>query len=528
MNKCSNADHPHCTHWVLPGDGLCAAGHVQAKQTIPAISPAQPTSFDLVSAARAARGSQASASGDTATNSAPTPPVISDRANPALPAQFPQILPVLQRPHLHVSGFDPRAAGGRQAIKVELRGMPPASAPQVAMRLRSALIADGGSSHMFERTTRGDWRPVFVEFSSRDKEHGQYQIDVELNAQHDSQPARRWVCTMLLLVPRADASLTDIHQTFLSTHKNVRVVADDASIARVNNNMGGGRLDIDVLARNASIAHLNLDAVGKVDLGFSSIAWDEDLIELDVPAAPIPHPFPLDAACLVNAAPDSGAQRQIRMFGLGECVLGRWEQYDPEADVLLAHFNEGGPDNGGLTRRLSGRHAVVRRGERGFEIEDVSRYGILLDGVWPGKHKPVPLRLGMKIELTASIKGVVVLNVSALLPHGVIMHRIDNGEFAECFYFLEPDRHPGFPLPAYPREPRAAVMPMLFHRDGGFWHLDTVTGVETALSPKVPLDRLSPFQRHVRFAAEPYPESWIIRTSAGKLQQALTHDMQTA
>lgn len=508
MNKCSNADHPHCTLWVLPGDQQCAAGHGQPAQ------PAQPTSFDLVSAARAARTGQ---TGEVAQ----TP-----QAN--LPQQFPQILPVLQRPHLHISGFDPRAAGGRQAIKLELRGMPPASAPLVAMRLRSALIADGASAHNFERTTRGDWRPVFVEFSSRDKEHGQYQIDVELNSLQDGQAPRRWVCTMLLLVPRADASLTDIHQTFLATHKNVRVIADDASIAKVNSHTGGGRLDIDVLARNASIAHLNLDAVGKVDLGFSSIAWDEDLIEIDVPAEAAPHPFPSNAACLVNAAPDAGAQRQIRMFGMGECVLGRWEQYDPEADVLLAHFGEDGQQNGGLTRRLSGRHAVIRRGERGFEIEDVSRYGILLDGVWPGKHKPVPLRLGMKIELTASIKGVVTLNVSALLPNGVVLHRIDHGEFAESFYFLEPERHPGFPLPSYQREPRAAAMPLLFHRDGGFWHLDSVTGVETALTPSVPLDRLSPFQRHVRFAAEPYPESWIIRTSAGKLQQALTHDMQTA
>ncbi|MDB5959802.1 MAG: hypothetical protein JWP59_1096 [Massilia sp.] len=507
MNKCSNADHPHCTLWVLPGDQQCAAGHAQ---------PAPPTSFDLVSAARAARAAPAAAA------------AVADSPQAHLPQQFPQILPVLQRPHLHVSGFDPRAAGGRQAIKVELRGMPPASSPLVSMRLRSALIAGGGSSHNFERTTRGDWRPVFVEFSSRDKEHGQYQIDVELGSLQEGQPPRRWACTMLLLVPRADASLTEIHQTFLATHKNVRVIADDASIARVNGNTGGGRVDIDVLARNASIAHLNLEAGGKVDLGFSSIAWDEDLIEIDVPAEPVPHPFPLDAACLVNAAPDSGAQRQIRMFGMGECVLGRWEQYDPEADVLLAHFSEDGQESGGLTRRLSGRHAVIRRGERGFEIEDVSRYGILLDGVWPGKNKPVPLRLGMKIELTASIKGVVTLNVSALMPHGVVLHRIDNGEFAESFYFLEPDRHPGFPLPSYPREPRAATMPLLFHRDGGFWHLDTVTGVETALTPGVPLERLSPFQRHVRFAAEPYPESWIIRTSAGQLQQALTHDMQTA
>jgi hypothetical protein len=247
-----------------------------------------------------------------------------------------------------------------------------------------------------------------------------------------------------------------------------------------------------------------------------------------VPAQAEPHPHPSSSACLVNAAPEAGSQRQMRLFALDECVLGRWEQYDPEADVLLTHFGDDGQDRNGLTRRLSGRHAVIRRGSRGFEIEDVSRYGLLLDGVWPGKNKPVPLRLGMRIELSASIKGIVVLNVTALLPHGVIMHRIDQGEFAECFYFLEPGRQPGFPMPAFPREPRAAVMPVLFHQNGGFWHLDPVTGAETALSPATALDRLSPFQRHTRFAGDPYPECWIIRSSSGQLQAALTQDMHTA
>lgn len=440
-----------------------------------------------------------------------------------------QVVPLPQRPHLHVSGFDPRAAGGRQAIKVELRSMPAGAPPLVRMQLRSALIAQGGSRHSFLRTLRGDWRPVFIEFSSRDKEHGQYQIDVELDSQAEGRALSRWACTMVILVPRADATLTEIHQTFLSTHKNVRVKADDASIAKVNAHTGGGRLDIDVTARNASITHLNLDAgAGKVDMGFSTIAWDEDLIEIDVPAQAEPHPHPSSRACLVNAAPEAGAQRQVRLFALGECVLGRWEQYDPESDVLLAHFGDDGQDRSGLTRRLSGRHAIIRRGSRGFEIEDVSRYGVLLDGVWPGKNKPVPLQLGMRIELSASIKGIVVLAVTALLPHGVILHRIDQGEFAECFYFLEPGRHPGFPLPAFAREPRAAVMPLLFHQHGGFWHLDPVTGVETALSPSSALERFSQFPRHTRFASDPYPECWIIRSRSGQLRNALAQDMHTA
>ncbi|MDB5937093.1 MAG: hypothetical protein JWQ01_4437 [Massilia sp.] len=486
----------------MEGATTCASGHAQRAP--------QPTSFDLISARRSSRP----ASGGRAVAHVPT-------------TQAPA--PLLQRPHLHVSGFDPRAAGGRQAIKVELRGMPANSAPLVTMQLRSALIAGGGSRHSFARTLRGDWRPVFIEFSSREKEHGQYQIDVELNSQADGRASSRWACTMVILVPRADATLTEIHQTFLSTHKNVRVMADDASIAKVNAQTGGGRLDIDVTARNASITHLNLDAgAGKVDMGFSTIAWDEDLIEIDVPAEAQPHPYPSSSACLVNAAPEAGAQRQVRLFALGECVLGRWEQYDPEADVLLAHFGDDGQDRGGLTRRLSGRHAIIRRGSHGFEIEDVSRYGLLLDGVWPGKNKPVPLRLGMRIELSASIKGIVVLAVTALLPHGVIMHRIDQGEFAECFYFLEPGRHPGFPMAAFPREPRAAVMPLLFHQNGGFWHLDPVTGAETSLSPATALERLSQFPRHTRFASDPYPESWIIRSTSGQLQNALAQDMHTA
>ncbi|WP_426113647.1 FHA domain-containing protein [Massilia sp. PWRC2] len=515
MNKCSNVDHPHCTLWVLPGDPVCAAGHAQVAVTAVAAAAAAPGSFELVSAARATR------SGAMATTTVATAAAVG------------MTLPTAARCYLHVSGFDPRAAGGRQAIKVELRGMAPGAAPLLSMRLRSALMAGGGATHKLERTTRGEWRPLFIEFSSRDKEHGQYQIDVELTSMsvnsggNDGQPARRWVCTMLLLVPRADASLTDIHQTFLATHKNVRVVADDGSIAKLNGS-SSGRLDIEVLARNASIAQLNLDAIGKVDLGCASIAWDEDLIEIDLPANAAPHPCPLTAACLVNAAPDCGDQRQLRLFALDECVLGRWEQYDPEGDVLLAHFGDAGQETGGLTRRLSGRHALLRRGERGFEIEDVSRYGILLDGVWPGKHAAVPLRLGMKIELTASIKGVVVLCVTALLPHAVILHRLDQGDCAESFYLMAPGRHPGFPLAASACAPRAAAMPLLFHRDGGFWHLDPASGVETALAPGAQLDRLGGCARHVRFAGEPYPESWIIRTAAGQLQQAMTGDLHTA
>jgi hypothetical protein len=506
MKKCSNAQHPHCTYWVMPGEQACDGGHAQA----------EPSSFDLLSALRSSR----SGSSGTVLDAAPADPAMPATPSPtsyARPLQRAQS----ERPQLHISGFDPRAAGGRQTLKMELRGMPEACAPQLALQLQSDLIPNGASRQQFVRATSGEWRPVFVEFSSRGKEHGQYQISIELLSSHAGMASRKWVCTFVILVPRLDATLTEIHRIFLSTHKNVRVMADDASIARVSA-QGGESLDIDVTARNAGIAHLDLNApAGKVDMGFTTIAWDEDLIEIDMPLTAAMHPHPSRAASLVNAAPEAGAQRQIRMFAMDECVLGRFELVDPESDVLLTHYSADGQETNGLTRRLSGRHAVIRRSGQGFEIEDVSRYGILLDGVWPGKHKPTALRLGMRIEFSASIKGIVVLAVSAIMPHGVILHRIDHGANAECFYLLAPETHPGYPLKSFAAAPHAAALPLLLHRDGGFWHLDQLTGKETALGPTVSLDKLSRIPRHNRFASDPYPEHWIIRTGATDLHSTV-------
>ena len=455
MNRCANPEHPHCTVWVMPGDSACAHGHRQ-----PAPAGALPEPEPAVAAA-------------------------------------PIVAPVLQRPHLHVSGFDPRAAGGRQVLKLELRGMPPDCAPQVTMLASSRLRLESGERHSFTRTLRGDWLPVFLEFSSRGLEHGQYRVELELHSR--AQPARSWQATLLILAPRLDASLHEIHQTFLATHKNVRVSADDASIARVNARTGGGRVDIDVAASNAGIAHLDLDARGgKIDLGFSSIAWDEDLLEIDLPAQAPAHPCPASSACLEFAGAGSARARWLRLFALEECVLGR---HDGGADILLMHHDDRGPAQDGLTRRLSARHAVIRRGREGFEIEDVSRYGLLVDGAWPGKHKSVTLRPGMRIELTASIPGIAVLEVTAVLPNAVLLHRLDAGMAHEAFYIVDPERQPGF-------TPRmgALGLPLLFHRDGGFWHADPGSGLDTPLTPATALERLQGWPRGARFAARAYPE----------------------
>jgi hypothetical protein len=521
MNRCRNPAHPHCTVWVAPGEVRCAHGHAQPEAAAgayqahaaplpPSANPMAdglPASFDTISAVRTRR--------DT-----------------VVPAPAPESTS-LQRPQLHISGFDPRAAGGRQALRLELRGMPMDCAPDVRMLVHSALRLHGGESYCFQRTSRGDWRPLFLEFSSRGLEHGQYRIEIELHSRHAHAPdaSRTWTCSPVILVPRQDASLGEIHQTFLATHKNVRVTADDAGIARVNA-PGGGRIDIDVVARNASIAHLNLDggnssgnSSGKIDMGMTTIAWDEDLIEIDLPAQPAAHPCLTDSACLVHAEADSATQRHVRLFALDEFTLGRFELDAPDADVLLAHHGETGMDIGGLTRRLSGRHAIIRRSRAGFEIEDVSRYGLLLDGVWPGKHMPVQLRLGMRIELTASIKGIVTLEVTALLAHAVVLHRLDAGARAECFYLMAPDAVPPGGQAALNGAgaqpvamPRAVALPLLFHRDGGFWQRDRANGRDAPLAISGTLDRVqqSGMGMAARFVPNAYPEARADRRSVDR------------
>ena len=436
MKKCSDPAHPYCTQWVLPGERACSSGHPQ-----------------------------------------PLAPLADGELPPGL----------APRPHIHISGFDPRASGGRQTIKVELRGMPEDAPAAITMALTSALFAGGVSRHTFERNLQGHWRPQFVEFSARDKEHGQYRVEAELRCSHGDQVRRRWVCTLIILVPRPDASLTDIHQTFLATHKNVSVTADDGSIARVSAQAGGGRLDIGVSARNASIARLDLDARhGKVAVGFSSIAWDEDLIEIDVPAqsdTPAAHPHPSNAGEIVADGGSADTPRHIRLFAADEFVLGRDDVHDAVAPVRMAHYSAGKRDRAGLTRRLSARHALIRRSGAGFEIEDVSRYGLLVDGAWPGKHQPVPLRLGTRIEMTASVRGIVQLVVSALLPTGIVLHRDDDGAHDECFVLVEPGRHPGHGHQPAQALPRAARLPLLFHYNEGFWRLNPSTGTHEPVAP---------------------------------------------
>jgi hypothetical protein len=423
----------------------------------------------------------------------------------AAPVSMPALPPAPQsvRPHLRVSGFDPRAAGGRQAIKLELRGMPADCPARLTMLVKSALHLYSPPQHAVTRAASGDWCPAFLEFSSRGLEHGQHRIEIELHGRGDA--SRTWVCSLVILTPRADATLADIHRAFLSSHKNVRIFADDSSIARVNAHAVSGSIDIDVAARNAGIAKLDLDASapGRIDIGLPTIAWDEDLVEIDPDAASAPHPYPADAACLVHSAPAPGVPRHVRLFAAHEWVLGRFDPAAPEAEVLLAHTPGAGAEADTLTRRISARHALVRATAAGFVIEDVSRFGLLVDGEWPGKGRPVLLREGMRLEFTASVPGIATLEVTAVLPNALVLGRTDAAAMAESFWLIVPGREPAA---------GHSLLPMLYHRDGGFWHRDHTTGTDTAFTPATMLARLGRMAPQGRFAGGPYPEVWSVRT----------------
>jgi hypothetical protein len=465
MNLCRNPEHPHCTVWVTPGASACAHGHPQ-----PALAQTAP---------EARRGAALAAPPGTAGEHAPRTP----------------------RPHLHISGFDPRAAGGRQALKLELRGMPAECPGQLALRLKCALHLYSPAQHMLTRGAGGQWCPAFVEFSSRGLEHGQHRIEVELHA-GAGKVRRTWICSLVVLVPRADASLADIQQAFLSSHKNVRIFADDSSIARVNAHTASGSIDIDVAARNAGIARLDLDASqpGRIDLGMPTIAWDEDLVEIAPNPAVQAHPYPATAACLVNPQPSQGMPRHMRLFAGDEWVLGRFDAATPAEQVLLAHPARTSEADA-LTRRISARHAVIRMAPGGFEIEDVSRYGLLLDGEWPGKNRPVPLREGMCIEFTASVRGIVTLRVDAVRANAVVLARADAAAQEESFWLVVPGRE---------LAPGAGDLPLVYHDAGGFWLREPGAGAGTALAPSG-LSGRAALAARFGFAGGPYPETWSVR-----------------
>jgi FHA domain len=476
MIKCANPAHPFCTQWVLPGATVCGAQHVQpGAGTKPLADNPRQTAIEQATQTLA-KALPGNPKPDSGTGS---------RIETAMP-------------YLHFSGFDPRAAGGRQTLKIELLGMAAELGTQLELSVHSELLPNGRAEHIFVRTTRGHWRPVLLEFSSRNREHGQYRMDIELKYLFGGKIHRQWVCTPVLLVPRKDASLDDIHRIFLGRHKNVKVMVDDASIAKISGYQTADQFDI--TTKNASIAQLDFsNPKGKIDVGFTSIAWDEDLLEIDIQQQTIFHPEPCTRATL--SAP-LGQPRLFHLYALDQIVIGRHDDQTPVANILLrqqkstevdsvtksgypsdAQSNRhsdnaqstrpsdnipGAPsdaDSGtDLTRRISARHAVIRLIEQHFEIEDISRFGLLINGKWPGKGKSVILKSDMRLDFTASFKDIVNLQVVALSRHALVLQTRD---LTECFYCLVPELGITATPPHWPSH-----LPLLYHQHGGFWHWD--------------------------------------------------------
>ncbi|WP_338845669.1 FHA domain-containing protein [Massilia sp. W12] len=432
MKRCQHPDHPHCTQWVLPGAAVCGAQHVQ---------PQRERALE-----QAARSWQAQAWQG-------------------------------QRAQLRVSGFDPRAAGGRQSIRLHILGIP--AAPQGHMQLvaRSELLA-GGIAHLrFDAGAHGQWQPQLLQFSSHGKLHGQYAIEVELQLQ--AQVVRRWRGALVILAPRRDASLAQIHQSYLSTHKNVRIHAEDGAIANLQGLLAmPGAMTLELEAKNGALAQLDMQgalAAEPSPTGLAQLSWDEDLFEIE--AAPLASAPARAQACICLHTP--GLVAHVRLFAQDEFVLGRWQAgpAQQQADLRLAPFAAGHPQLDGMARRISARHALIRARENGWEIEDVSRFGLLLDGQWPGRHQARTLSAGMRLECCHSFPGLLQLEVAALTPQLLVLQRCDAGRLYECFYLLKPETRPAT------ESKMPAGLPLLFHEQQGFWRQDQHSGLRLRLLP---------------------------------------------
>ncbi len=389
--------------------------------------------------------------------------------------------------HLRFSGYDPRAAGGRQTLKLELRGELALTIQQIRFRFRSDLLTTSQHEQSLLRTPTGYWPPLILSFSSKHKEHGQYPLEVQLHYLDEANKPHVWTCTTTLLLPRANASLSEIHQVFLATQKNVRVLAEDGAIAKLSGlqqapSSQHANLDIAIYARDAAIAQLDMSNTksnnsGKFELGLSSLAWDEELLEVAVPSfqsltghtSPPPLPAPPQA---MHKAASLFAKNlpTIRLFALEEWVLGRMEARNPSADILLHHHDAK------LTRRISARHAIVRRTDNGaLEIVDTSRYGVIVDGVILEKNQPMQLFASMQIDLCASFKGIVQLNIAQIFPHAIVLQKIANAQVTELLYLISPELRPEAGITRVTGSENQLPTPIFFHRQGQFWYHDPLT-----------------------------------------------------
>jgi len=186
----------------------------------------------------------------------------------------------------------------------------------------------------------------------------------------------------------------------------------------------------------------------------------EPVISSDPPAPAIDTANPRRVPQTANRATFHLNTQTVRVFALDSVVFGRWiAEGNAQADILLKAADPAQQD------RVSARHFLIHHGPAGFNLEDVSRTGLRVNGQWSEIPAPVPLGAGASIDLTRSMRGVIRLQVRALCKHALYLAHQDRDN--ELFVLLLPETPAGEP----PSDWNPAL-PWLWHHQGGFWPLE--------------------------------------------------------
>lgn len=346
---------------------------------------------------------------------------------------------------LRLSAYDPRAVGGRQLVRLSLPAEFAAEADELELRVRCDLLPLKVSQYRFIRALNREWQAVLLSFSSRDKEHGQYVLELDLRVQANNSSTsgqaapvvtRRWLCHSILFLPRSDTSLSEIHQVFLSSQKQVRVLAEDGAIARVQHGAAAGQqMQVEVVARDGAIAQVQLAphqpmAIQESTPGY--LAWEEALVEIAVGAGDATKTQVKQNTKTLDAAATQHPSATLASMAYAEsaCELPRHLDLvhrirHHRFRILAADSWQFGRERRINTRpttqsiaidhpRISTLHAEIGVDGRNFVLRDHSRFGISLKGKRLSKDESHRLAIGDLIDFCSSFPGQILWQVVAL------------------------------------------------------------------------------------------------------------------
>ncbi len=376
----------------------------------------------------------------------------------ASPVSSPQSKPLSsQHSRLSLSGYDPRAVGGRQTVRLSLPNDFAKGLDNLELRVRCDLLPLKTSQYRFVRALSGEWQSILLSFSSRNKEHGQYPLEMEVRFHHEQQCLQRWLCSSVLLLPRSDASLSEIHQVFLASQKNVRVIAEDGAIARLQHDALGlqqhRHLNLEVIARDASLAQVVMPSSQSTqqETAPGYLAWDEVLVEVAPEALTQEQAIQSDFQQRRQAAKPVATQTtecvsaQPRAYyhpirhhwlrilegqhwRIGRAMLKHETTNGHTVDIHIAH------------PRISAVHAVIQHRGEHIELIDCSRYGILLNGERLSPMQAMRLKVGDVIDLCASFAGQLRWQVISLDQQMIVLqHSSDHGAFETLCLLYQAD-----------------------------------------------------------------------------------------